>query len=157
MGPGVPDPNLDPSAVTATVLRPESALTSHCEAKRWAVAALSAEEAHPQFAEFGRRSVVAVGSEGLVDRVHHLAGPAGPLGGDPNQRPLAAGEVFVAINVAVPLVAILAVLISPSRHGAAPAKDGCSRTPLALQNRHRPRGAATRSHRLRPCPVARPA
>jgi hypothetical protein len=41
-----------------------------------------------------------------------LAGPPGPLGGDPNQCPLVPSEVFLAINVAVPLVAIGPVLIT---------------------------------------------
>jgi hypothetical protein len=64
------------------------------------------------FAELRRRTVVAVGSEGLVDRVDELAGPAGPLGGDPNQRPPVSGEIFLPINVTVPLVAVGPVLIT---------------------------------------------
>jgi hypothetical protein len=81
-------------------------------AERWAVPAHSAEEAHPQVAEFRLWPVIAVGCESLVDRMDQLAGPAGPLRRDTNQRPTIPGEIFLAINVTVPLVAIGTVLIT---------------------------------------------
>jgi hypothetical protein len=48
----------------------------------------------------------------MVDGPDHLTGPAGSLGGDSNQRPVVAREIFMAIDVVVPLVAIGAMLIA---------------------------------------------
>jgi hypothetical protein len=70
------------------------------------------EEADPKFAELRRRPVISVGPEGPVDTADHLAGPAGPLGGDSDQCPMISSEVFMAIDVAIPLVAVGAVLIA---------------------------------------------
>src|SRR5688572_1777789 len=70
------------------------------------------EEADPALVEVGCWPFVPVGSESLVDAADHLPGPAGSLGGDADQRPVVAGEVFLAINVVVPLVTVGAVLIA---------------------------------------------
>ena len=70
------------------------------------------EEADPALVKTGCWPFVPVGSDSLIDAADHLPRPAGSLGGDANQRPVIAGEVFLAINVAIPLVTVRAVLIA---------------------------------------------
>jgi hypothetical protein len=57
------------------------------------------EEADPALVKTGCWPFVPVGSESLADAADHLPRPAGPLGGDANQRPVIAGEVFLAVDV----------------------------------------------------------
>jgi RNA polymerase sigma-70 factor (TIGR02960 family) len=73
----------------AAMLKPprataEFAVTAHYGAIRWAVTAHSAEEAGPEFVKNRRRTVIAIGFEGLVDRADQLTRPPRALGGDPH-------------------------------------------------------------------------
>ena len=90
----------------------ESALTSHFRGLGWQIRAHSLKEADPEFAEVRLRPLVSVSSKGLVDISHHLTRPAGSGRSDPDQRPLVASDVFIAVDIGIPLMAIGAVLIA---------------------------------------------
>src|SRR5215212_10004793 len=89
----------------------ECAVTAQSGAIPWGVTAHSAEEAGPAFVKDRRRTVVAIGFEGLVGRADQLTRPPRSPGGDPHKRPMVPGKEFLPINVAVPLVTVSPVLI----------------------------------------------
>src|SRR5512133_480561 len=64
----------------------ECSVTAQSGAIPWAVTAYSAEEAGPEFVKDRRRTVIAIGFEGLVDRADQLTRPPRSLGGDSHKR-----------------------------------------------------------------------
>ena len=74
--------------------------------------ALLLEERHPPLVEHGLRPPVPTRANRVEDPADHKSWVAGPFGGDPDDHEVRTREVVVAIDVAVSLPLVTAMLIT---------------------------------------------